>query len=229
MEGVTKKAYLITGGSGGIGSELCKKIFDKGVIPIITYKDNRKVAETLAKELDGFSIHLDLSKEESIKLCIKELQDLLGTNTTLLGAVLCASPPPELNQITQLNSVSFTNQFNINVVGHHIFISLLIKKIFKKNKAGKVLGILTDAYDKKNKMHASGMSSYIVGKSAFETLLEIFSVEYKWLDILTINPSFTQTNMLKVFDDRYIEMIKKRSGIEDPNKIAMEIILKLSL
>jgi len=40
MEGVTKKAYLITGGSGGIGSELCKKIFDKGVIPIITCKEN---------------------------------------------------------------------------------------------------------------------------------------------------------------------------------------------
>jgi NAD(P)-dependent dehydrogenase (short-subunit alcohol dehydrogenase family) len=229
MEGVRDKAYIITGASGGIGSELSKRISKKGIIPIITYKNNPEFAESLAKELNGFSIRLDLNKEKSINLCLKELQEFIGTNLTLLGAVLCASPPPDLNQITQIDSKGFTNQLNINVIGHHIFISSLIKKIFKKNKSGKILGVLTDAFDEKHQLHASGMGSYIVSKSAFKTLLEVFSVEYKWLDVYTISPSFTQTNMLKVFDDRYLEMVRKKSGIEKPDKIAIEIIQKLSL
>ncbi len=49
------KIALVTGGAGGIGSAICKKLAEHGASVIITYNSNVEKAENLAKILRGVS------------------------------------------------------------------------------------------------------------------------------------------------------------------------------
>ena len=47
------KIALVTGGAGGIGSAICKKLADEGASVVITYNSNVEKAENLLKILRG--------------------------------------------------------------------------------------------------------------------------------------------------------------------------------
>lgn len=51
--GVGGKVALVTGGSGGIGSAICKKLAAEGASVIITYNSNEEKAKQLCNELQG--------------------------------------------------------------------------------------------------------------------------------------------------------------------------------
>lgn len=47
------KVALVTGGAGGIGSAICRRLASEGASVVITYKHSNDKAEALAGELDG--------------------------------------------------------------------------------------------------------------------------------------------------------------------------------
>ena len=47
------KIALVTGGAGGIGSAICKKLAEEGASVIVTYNSNAEKAENLVKILRG--------------------------------------------------------------------------------------------------------------------------------------------------------------------------------
>jgi 3-oxoacyl-[acyl-carrier protein] reductase len=53
MDNLKNKIAVVTGGAGGIGSAICKKLADEGATIIITYKSNKEKAEKLLNELTG--------------------------------------------------------------------------------------------------------------------------------------------------------------------------------
>jgi 3-oxoacyl-[acyl-carrier protein] reductase len=53
MKLLNKKIALVTGGAGGIGSAICKKLADEGASVIITYNSNAAKAEALLQSLKG--------------------------------------------------------------------------------------------------------------------------------------------------------------------------------
>jgi 3-oxoacyl-[acyl-carrier protein] reductase len=53
MKLLNKKIALVTGGAGGIGSAICKKLADEGASVIITYNSNAAKAEALLASLKG--------------------------------------------------------------------------------------------------------------------------------------------------------------------------------
>ena len=72
--------FLVTGGSGGIGSALCRLLTTIGHTPIIGFNQNRSKANILAKETGGFSVQLDMRKHDSIDDAIKTIQQNLQEN-----------------------------------------------------------------------------------------------------------------------------------------------------
>lgn len=228
METISFKRYfLVSGGSGGIGSEVCMQLSSKGFLPIVGYNTNLDLAEQVAFELGGFAVKLNLSDDDSIFNAVDFIQKKFKNNDSLDGVILGASPPPDLFPFSQLNSKHFLHQFAVNVNGPHILLSLLIKKFFKKNKKGQVIGVLTNAIGSDKKLPATGMGAYVVAKSAMQSLLSVCKAEYPWLNIATVSPSFTDTKMLKVFDERYIELVAKQDKILDPHDVASKILSEI--
>jgi len=216
--------FLVTGGSGGIGSALCRLLASNNFIPIIGYNSNSVQAKNLAIETGGIALKIDMKSFDSINNAVQAIEDNIKDNGKLVGVILGASPPPDLLPFSKLTSKHLMNQFQVNVTGSHQLISTLIKRFFRENKSGIIVGILSKATGNKDNPPSSGMGAYVIAKKALHTMLEVCRVEYRWLKIRTVSPGFTKTDMLKVFDPRYLEMIESKNVFSTPEEVARLVV-----
>jgi 3-oxoacyl-[acyl-carrier protein] reductase len=83
MGNLKNKIAVVTGGAGGIGSAICKRLADEGAVIIITYNSNAEKAESLLNELSGENhsiFHAPVNDSASLKqlaLFIKEKYERL--------------------------------------------------------------------------------------------------------------------------------------------------------
>ena len=225
----SKEFVLVTGGSGGIGSALCRALPSIGLIPLVGFNSNARIAKSLAKECGGFAVKMDMSNDDSILIAIKKISTYLGSDGVLKGVVLAASPSPDLIPFRSLDADLLVNQFRVNVVGSQLLLAGLIKTFFKKDKLGIIIGILSEAIGNENQPPTSGMGAYIIAKSAMKVMLRVCSVEYPWLTVRTISPGFTKTKMLDVFDSRYLELAQSEKQFTTPEEVAQLIIKEIIL
>jgi NAD(P)-dependent dehydrogenase (short-subunit alcohol dehydrogenase family) len=230
METVNTRTYmLVTGGSGGIGAELCKILPTIGIIPIVVYNQNELIARKIAQEAGGIAVHMDMRNSESIRSALDFLEGWFSFGDVMSGVVLAASPPPDVLPFLNVSSQQMYDQFLVNVMGPQFLIKSLIKKFLRKKKSGSIVGVLTEAIGGSGRPTAAGMSSYVVAKSALDTLLSACSVEYPWLKVSKVYPGFTKTRMLDVFDERYLEIIELKKKISSPEEVASEILRMIKL
>ena len=228
MEKLSTNSYLlITGATGGIGSAICKMLPGYDITPIIGFHKNQLQAKNLSKECGGFTVNINMSCEDSMEKAILNIASNLKDGDSLIGVILAASPPPDLSSFFNINSEQLLSQFQVNVIGTHFLVSRLIKNFFRKEKAGKVLGVLSNAIGDESRDPVTGMGAYVIAKTALKSMLAVCAVEYPWLEVKTFSPSFTQTDMLKVFDERYLEMISEKGKISTPEDVAKLIIQEI--
>ena len=41
-------------------------------------------------------------------------------------------------------------------------------------------------------------------------MLAILAADYPWLGVATVSPGFTETDMLRSFDERFLELMRQR-------------------
>ena len=85
-----KKTALVTGGSGGIGSEICRVLAEDGWQVAVCYKNGRAAAEALVSELKerglcAEAFYCDIGDKDSIDKCLAEVRDSLGFVTLIVN------------------------------------------------------------------------------------------------------------------------------------------------
>ena len=70
---------LVTGGAGGIGTEICRELHALGAEVVVHYHRSKLQAENLAKEIGGSAIQADLTKEEDVLNLFKQIENLHGS------------------------------------------------------------------------------------------------------------------------------------------------------
>ena len=113
-----KKTALVTGGSGGIGSEVCRVLAEDGWQVAVCYKSGRATAEALVTELKGQGLcaeafHCDIGDRESIERCISEVRDSLGMVTLLVNNAGTA----DIELFTDLTDEKLCEMLEINLLG----------------------------------------------------------------------------------------------------------------
>ena len=233
---------LVTGGAGGIGAALCRRLPSLGYIPIIAYHHNATDAHSLACETGGFAVRMDLTSDASIIAAVNGISEELVRRKVLAespgstrsmggvvsGVVLGASGPPDLVPFSKLTSEHLMGQFRVNVIGSHLLLSCLIREFFRKQKSGTVVGILTEAIGNVDRDPATGMGAYVIAKAALKTMLTVCAAEHSWLKVKTVSPGFTRTKMLEAFDSRYLEIVERQKKFSTPEEIAERILRLLA-
>lgn len=228
METVSRNPFvLVTGGSGGIGSALCKLCPSFGFTPIIAFNTSATKAHMLAQETKGFAVHMDMNVEDSILTAVDLIGKKIEPSRHLAAVVVGASPPPSLEPLLKISSDQLTSQLQVNLIGPTFLLQHLVKKFFKRDKVGTVVGILSEAIGSHNKPPSTGMGSYVLAKTALEGLLSLCAAEYPWLKVRTVSPGFTRTPMLDVFDPRYLELAHANKPILTPEEVAAQIMEQL--
>lgn len=195
---------LVSGGSGGIGGALCRRLAQQGYHPVIGYNSSATMAEDLARETGGTALALDLTSESSITQAIEFLRDFPHA---LAGVVLAASPPPAIVPLFRLPGGEMKRQWEVNVLGPHLLLGGVIRQLMRPRKKGWILGVLTEAMGE-NGAAAKGMGGYIIAKYGLKGLMKAIDAEYGWLQVRTISPGYTETPMLGVFDERFLDQLR---------------------
>jgi 2-hydroxycyclohexanecarboxyl-CoA dehydrogenase len=85
---VTGKTAFVVGGSGGLGSAICRALAGEWAHVVVGYGRNREKAETLATEIGKASaVHCDLTDMQSLNTAIGSVSDI-GTMVFASGVAI---------------------------------------------------------------------------------------------------------------------------------------------
>jgi NAD(P)-dependent dehydrogenase (short-subunit alcohol dehydrogenase family) len=212
--------FLVSGGSGGIGSAVCDLLAARGFTPVVGYHRNATAAEVVATRSGGRSLALDLSEPGSILAAVTELE----AAPLLAGVVLAGSPPPSLLPFGKLSIEEMEQQWRVNVLGPQQLLAELVRRCFRKQKQGAVVGVLTRAMGDGIAGASSGMGAYLIAKYGMAGVLAALAADYPWLRVRSVKPGYTETRMLAAFDERFLALQREKSAFATPEEVASLII-----
>lgn len=182
-----KKAVLVTGSNGGIGTSICKSLLVEGyvVIGIDLDSDKNQLPEYLTLDLDRLVTD---SAYRDAKLA--ELLTIVGAYR-LVGLVNNAAAQI-LGGIIDLSVEDFSKTLNINVLSAFIFSQSLFESLKESGGAIVNIGSIHALLTKPNFL------AYSTSKTALHGLTKAMAVEFgEFIKVNAIAPSAIDTPMLK--------------------------------
>ena len=202
------KTAIVTGGSGGIGSAIVKKLGENGYATAIVYNSNEKTAFELQREVkNSIAVKCDVSSEDEALEMPKKVMSNFGRIDVLVNG---ASPALAYSKFIEKNMKNFVDNMNINYFGAVNCIKNVLPHM-SKQKSGSIINILTENTLKPQ----PGFSDYISAKYALLGLTRCLALEYasKNIRINAISPGMVETNMIKNLPPKAIELAKETSPL----------------
>lgn len=136
-----KKTALVTGGSGGIGSEICRKLAQQGWLVAVGYKDSKPAAEKVVWEItrQGYTAEIfycDISDADSVKSCVSQATDSFGEIDLLVNNAGTA----DIELFTDVSEEKMCELINVNLLGAMRLTKEIIPQMVR-NHHGKIINI----------------------------------------------------------------------------------------
>ena len=212
---------LVSGGSGGIGAAVCERLAQREIRPIVAYHRAESTARALAERYAGLALQLDLRSADSISGAAQRLEAL----PWLSGVILAGSPAPNLVPFGKLSADQLEEQWQVNVLGPQQLLAQLIRLRFRQQRAGVVLGVLSRAMGGPGEPATPNMGAYVIAKYGLCGVLAAVAADYPWLRVRSVRPGYTETPMLRAFDERFLELERAKAAFQTPGAVA-DLILK---
>lgn len=222
------KTIIITGASGGIGSEIVSTLAEKNVNLVLTYNKHKKVVDELKKKLSTkcniVVCKCDLTVENEVEKMVETAQKKFGKIDCLVN---CAGVS-QFKQIQDVTVEDFNNIINNNLLS----IVLATKHIAKNmisNKAGKIVNISSMW----GVVGASMESVYSASKGAINTLTLSLAKELgpSGITVNAVCPGLIDTKMnncLSVEDKQAVIDSTPLARIGKPKDVAQLVKFLLS-
>ncbi|UJF17924.1 SDR family oxidoreductase [Vibrio sp. SS-MA-C1-2] len=194
------KLALVTGGSGGLGAAICRKLAASGYRVVFTYNSNKNAADTVLNSLSGDG-HCAYQLDVSNSAAISQLsQQLAKDNQTLDLLVNCAGMTKFVahNDLESLDDKLFDQIMQVNV--RSPFAMVRAFQPLLKSAKGCVVNITSIAAQT-----AMGSNiAYCASKSAVEnmtrSLARALSPEIR---VLAVAPGLVDTEFVKGLDETW--------------------------
>jgi NAD(P)-dependent dehydrogenase (short-subunit alcohol dehydrogenase family) len=207
---------LVSGGSGGIGAAVCRGLAERGYRPVVGYHRDETTACQLAERTGGMPLRIDLGDATSIGDSVARLEVL----PRLAGAVLAASAPLDLTPFGKISDEALDLHWRVSVLGTQRLLAELVRRCFRKHKAGCVVGVLSRAMGDESGRAAPGMGAYTIGKFGMAGVLALAAADYPWLRVRSVSPGYTETKMLSAFDERFLQLQREKTAFLAPESVA---------
>ncbi|MBQ8966421.1 3-oxoacyl-ACP reductase FabG [Ruminococcus sp.] len=139
--GKIKKAALVTGGSGGIGSAVCRRLAQAGYLTAIGFNRGRSAAEALASELreqglTAEAVFCDIGDPVSIAECLEKTEKILGQIELLVNNAGTA----EISLFTDLSDERLCEIMNVDLLGHMRLTKAVLPQMLHRHE-GNIINI----------------------------------------------------------------------------------------
>ena len=157
---------LITGGGRGIGAATARLAAERGYAVCINYRQDRRAAETLAREISGMAIAADVSVEADVVRMFQELDRRRGRLAVLVNN---AGVVDRTARLDEMSAARITRMFAINVTGSFLCAREAVKRMSTRHggEGGSIVNVSSVAA----RIGSPGMYvDYAASKAAIDTL-----------------------------------------------------------
>jgi NAD(P)-dependent dehydrogenase (short-subunit alcohol dehydrogenase family) len=218
---------VITGATGGIGRATAMAVAAAGHVPVIGYRRGKeKIAHDTAQACNGLTLELEMMDATMPDSVVREL---VRDARQVHGLVLAASPPPTLSVFGKIDAAEHELYWKTNVVGSHRLLAAITRECLRPHRKGSVVAVLSKAMGSPESPAMRGMGAYTISKFGLSGVLALLKAEYHWLNVASVSPTFTDTEMMEAFDPRFVEQLRARGEIAQPSEVAREILAALAL
>jgi len=191
------KNILISGGTGGIGEEVCRFFSGKGYRVIFFYNKNLSKANSLQEECNAIPYQVDITNEQGVLLAINNVKKLYGK----ISAVINCAGISKRGLFQDFTSCDFDEIFAVNVKGIFNVCKPLIWDLI--DTKGDIINISSIWAS----VPASCEVLYSASKGAVESLTKSLAEELSLsgVKVNAISPGFVDTAMNKGLTKEDIE------------------------
>tara|TARA_Y100001935_G_C17105944_1_gene408382 strand:- start:5 stop:742 length:738 start_codon:yes stop_codon:yes gene_type:complete len=225
MNDLKNKNIIVTGGTGGIGHSIIKKLHGFGV-NVLASGTNVEKLEELKKNFNNIkTLKFDISQSDSIESFIENASKELDGK---LDCIINNAGITQDNLAIRMNLDEWKRVIDINLTSTFLMCKFAIKKMLK-NKKGKIINITSVVGHTGN----LGQSNYTASKAGIVALSKSLAIEYakKNININCISPGFIKTAMTDKIDEKYKESIISRipsAKLGEPDDIANAVLFLAS-
>ncbi|WP_455529388.1 elongation factor P 5-aminopentanone reductase [Ruminococcus sp.] len=192
------KKALVTGGCGGIGEAVCKKLANDGYTVYVNYAHSKERAEKIASEIGGKAVFFDVSDSTSVRSALKDIG--------FVGLLVNNAGISEIDLFTSISDEKADDILNINLKGAMNCARALLPEMIKA-KSGNIINISSMW----GQCGASCEVDYSASKAGLIGFTKALAKEVapSGIRVNCIAPGFIMTEMNKRFTSEELEMIRE--------------------
>jgi 3-oxoacyl-[acyl-carrier protein] reductase len=207
---ISKKHILITGATGGIGSEITEALSEYDVNLILQYFENETRKAELTSHLDGKK-----AKFKFIKCDLKneiEMTSMLKSLPSIDIFINSVSAKLEFKDVMEKKWDDVQRHIDIQTKSAFLIIKGIVPHM-KEKKYGKIINILSEAVIGRP---PEKLSDYIISKYSLLALSRVLAVELGRHNITTncISPGLTKTELSSVFPSKFFDVASEQTPLK---------------
>jgi 3-oxoacyl-[acyl-carrier protein] reductase len=202
--GLAGKGVLVTGGAGGIGSQIVRAFSQEGALVAIHYRTSEKRAEKLAAEVGGATLRADLTVEAEADALVPAAVEALGRLDVLVSNA--GAWPGEDVPVAAMSYDRWRETIAVNLDGTFLACRAFLRHV-SETKEGNIVLVSSTA----GIFGEAGHSDYAAAKSAIaHGLLKSLKNE-----IVRVAPS----GRVNAVCPGWIDTGVSREALEDPTLV----------
>lgn len=187
---MSKKVWLVTGASKGLGLTLVKKLVKEGYKVAATTRDLKALSEEVGENENFLPLHIDLVNNESVAAAVAQIVQTFGT----IDVVVNNAGYGQLGTLEELSDEEARQNFDVNVFGS-LNVIRQVMPLFREKKSGAFFNISSIAGFLGT---FPGWGIYNATKFAVAGFTEALSAEVKSFGVTAtiVYPGYFKTNFL---------------------------------
>ena len=196
------KTALVTGGTGGIGQAICRKLADNGYCVIINYLHAEEKARRLADDINGKAVKFDVSDVDSVNNVLSDIISSDGKIDLLVNNAGIS----EIDLFTTIPREKSDSIININL-GGTLNCSRAVLPYMIRRKTGCIVNISSMW----GQVGASCEVDYSASKAGIIGFTKALAKEVapSGIRVNCVSPGFIMTEMNSRFTDEELDGIKE--------------------
>ncbi len=198
---LTGKNALVTGATGGIGSEIAKALASQGAKVVLSSTKEEKLQE-LAAEIGGDVKYVacNLSDAAAVDALFDKAEELVGQ----IDILVCNAGITKDNLILRMKDDDFNHVLDVNLKSTFILNRNAIKKMMRR-KYGRIINIASVVGVTGN----PGQCNYVASKAGMIGMSKSLAQEVatRGITINCVAPGFIQSPMTDILNDAQREAI----------------------
>lgn len=188
------RVALVTGGSGGIGSAVCRRLSADGLTVLVGYRSDREGAEAVAEDCaKAEPVAIDVTDEDAVGTAVERAGDL-----GRLGVLVNAAGIAEDDLLLRLTPDRFDRSTSVNLRGAYLTSRAALRPMLRA-RDGRIINVSSVVGLRGN----PGQTAYAAAKAGLVGFTKSLAREVARKDI-TVNvvaPGFVETAMTAELGD----------------------------